>query len=71
MNGTQQRLPKGEQVNDLLDDPIVQTLMRRDGVTREEVLAVIDEMRDRLFGRGRSVRVDAPCKRSSAIRLAA
>ena len=50
MNGMYHRPPVGERLHDLLDDPIVETLMRRDGVTRDEVLAVVADMRARLFG---------------------
>ena len=53
MNWTQRGGPAGEglagdRVSDLLDDPIVQLVMRRDGVTREEVLSVVAAMRGRL-----------------------
>ena len=56
MNGMHLRPPVGERLHDLLDDPIVETLMRRDGVTRDDVLAVVADMRVRLFGnvRGRN-----------------
>ncbi len=49
MNGTLHHPPKGEGLRDLLDDPIIQTLMRRDGVTRDDVLAVVATVRGRLF----------------------
>ena len=50
MNGMHHRPPAGERLHDLLDDPIAETLMRRDGVTRDDVLAVVADMRVRLFG---------------------
>ncbi|MEI6557424.1 MAG: hypothetical protein WCO00_03380 [Rhodospirillaceae bacterium] len=50
MTGMHNRPPAGERLHDLLDDPIVETLMRRDGVTRDDVLAVVADMRVRLFG---------------------
>ncbi len=50
MNGMLHRAPLGEKLHDLLDDPIVETLMRRDGVTRDDVLAVVADMRLRLYG---------------------
>ena len=50
MNGTLHRPPVGERLHDLLDDPIVEAVMRRDGITREDVLSVITDMRGRLFG---------------------
>ncbi len=50
MNGMPHRAPGGDRLHDLLDDPIVETLMRRDGVTRDDVLAVVADMRLRLYG---------------------
>ncbi|MEL6963354.1 MAG: hypothetical protein AAFO01_11390 [Pseudomonadota bacterium] len=36
-------------LNDMLDDPIVQRLMNRDGVHRDDVERLIDRMRVRLL----------------------
>lgn len=47
---TQRRMAESRRVLDLLDDPIVELVMRRDGVTRDEVLGVLEDMRCRLFG---------------------
>ncbi len=70
MNGTPSRPPAGERVQDLLDDPIVQLVMRRDGLTRDDVLSVMFDMRRRLFGASNARCVPPPngCK---AVRLAA
>jgi hypothetical protein len=70
MNGMHQRLPAGERVLDLLDDPIAQMVMRRDGVTREEVLSVVAEMRRRLAGPGCG-HTEPPGRAGKTIRLAA
>ena len=40
MNRMHHRPPAGERLHDLLDDPIVETLMRRDGVSRDDLLAL-------------------------------
>lgn len=50
MNASQQRLSPGEHVDELLSDPIVELVMRRDGITRDDVLAVMADMRGRLYG---------------------
>ena len=71
MSGTHPRLPKGERVDDLLDDPIAQLVMRRDGLTREDVLAVVDDMRGRLYGADRGLQPDPSAHRVMPIRLAA
>ena len=52
MNRMHHRPPAGERLHDLLDDPIVATLMRRDGVSRDDLLALVADMRLRLFGGG-------------------
>ena len=71
MNGTHKRLPAGERVVDLLDAPIVDLVMRRDGVTRDDVLAILGDMRNRLFG-GDAGRHPGPLAfRGSPTRLAA
>jgi len=70
MNGMHHRPPTGERLHDLLDDPIVETLMRRDGVTRDDVLAVVADMRVRLFGGARG-RIDPLRLAGKPIRLAA
>ena len=70
MNGQLHGPPLGERLHDLLDDPIVETLMRRDGVTRDEVLAVVADMRLRLFG-GMAGRRDPLGRAGKLIRLAA
>ena len=36
-------------LRDLLHDPVGQIMMRRDGVTEEEILNLMQEMRHRLF----------------------
>lgn len=70
MNGMHHRPPAGEKLHDLLDDPIVETLMRRDGITRDDVLAVVADMRVRLFGSARG-RIDPLRLAGRPIRLAA
>lgn len=50
MSTIQQGLSPGEQVDELLSDPIVELVMRRDGVTRDDVLEVMADMRRRLYG---------------------
>ncbi|CAK0754413.1 hypothetical protein CCP1ISM_5770002 [Azospirillaceae bacterium] len=71
MTGTHSRLPVGERVDDLLDDPIGQLIMTRDGVTREDVLAVMTDMRSRLFGSRRHDSDGASKASRGALRLAA
>ena len=71
MNGTHQRLPTGEKVADLLDDPIAELIMRRDGVTREDVIGIMTEMRGRLFGTGQGCTPGPLGRRGRPIRLAA
>ncbi len=70
MKGNQSRPPPGESVQDLLDDPIVQLVMRRDGLTREDVLSVIAEARRSLFGLAQA-RCGASSRADKVIRLAA
>ncbi len=70
MNGMHHRPPVGERLHDLLDDPIVETLMRRDGITRDEVQALVADMRVRLFG-GTRGRPDPLRLAGKPIRLAA
>lgn len=70
MDGTHQRFPVGERVLELLDDPIVQLVMRRDGVTRQDVLAIMGEARRGLFG-GAIRQPGASAFRGNSIRLAA
>ncbi len=48
MNGSQQRLTGNDRIAALLDDPIVQMMMYRDGVSREDIYAVVTEARRRL-----------------------
>jgi len=71
MNGTHQRPPNGERIADLLDDPIAQMVMRRDGVTREHVLGIMTDMRWRLFGPGNGCHPCPAGHRQRSIRLAA
>ena len=42
MTGSERREPT---LNDLLDEPIVQLLMRRDSVKRDEVVAIVESIR--------------------------
>ncbi len=39
---------------EILADPIVQMVMARDGVTKQDVEGLIEEMRDRMAGRQRA-----------------
>jgi hypothetical protein len=41
-------------LRDVLEDPVVHAVMRRDGVTRELLEAVIEQARCRLAGRGQA-----------------
>ncbi len=36
-------------LNDMLDDPVLQTVMRRDGVTRKQILSLMLAFRARQF----------------------
>ncbi len=38
-------------LQEMLADPIVQTVMARDGVTKQDVEALIETVRDRMAGR--------------------
>ncbi len=38
-------------LQEILADPIVQTVMARDGVTKQDVEALIETVRDRMAGR--------------------
>jgi hypothetical protein len=38
-------------LHEMLADPIVQTVMARDGVTKQDVEALIETVRDKLVGR--------------------
>ena len=71
MNGTHQRPPTGERIADLLDDPIAELVMRRDGVTREHVIGIMTDMRGRLFGSGNGCRPGPLGRSAKPIRLAA
>jgi hypothetical protein len=70
MTATHSRLPAGERLIDLLDDPIGQMVMDRDGVTREQVLQVMTDMRHRLFG-ARNRESESLADRKTYLRLAA
>jgi hypothetical protein len=40
-------IPAEPRLADLIDDPLTQTVMRRDGVTRESLFALFDRLRAR------------------------
>lgn len=62
MNGTSQptgnrwrRMLHGEpSVKELLDDPVIEAVMARDGVRRKDLETLIADVRCRLNGRGRA-----------------
>jgi hypothetical protein len=62
-NPWHRRLDGEPTIRELLDDPVIEAMMARDGVARADLVHLIDEVRGRLVQR-KTVRelADAACK---------
>lgn len=52
-NRWRRRLDGEPSIKELLDDPVIEAVMARDGVRRKELEHLIDDVRGRLAGRDR------------------
>ena len=52
------RLDGEPTLQELLDDPVIEAIMARDGVRRDELVSLISEVRSRLLGRSELARAE-------------
>lgn len=57
-NRWRRRLDGEPSIKELLDDPVIEAVMARDGVRRKELELLIDDVRGRLAGRDRRREAD-------------
>jgi hypothetical protein len=66
-NRRYRRLDGEPTIGELLDDPVIEAIMARDGVARADLVHLIDEVRGKLERRGaRELAATGPSARDSA-----